>query len=174
MTKPFTMANKFPFEKRINEMKRVAQQLMQRAPTLASDIALKEFKRNFQAQGLRVSEGQVQKWQPRQLKGSLPPRPILSKTGDLRDHMRSQPAPGMAKVVSPTPYARIHNRGGRMRGQMRAYSTNRKSGKTRLRPSGSPAHMPARPFMVTTPLLRQKIDQALHEEGDRLLNNKGL
>lgn len=172
------MANKFAFEKRINEMKRAAQQLAHSLPKVASTTARDEFEANFQAQGLRVSEVRVRKWQPRQRAARTATernnarRNILTKTGKLRDSLLALPQPGLARVATDVVYARIHNRGGRIKGQMRAYATNRKSGKTRLRPSGSPAYMPARPFMVQTPLLRQKINQALHEEVVRVLGTK--
>lgn len=178
MTKPFTMATKLPFAKRMAEMRKQINFLQHSLPAIASQVAAKEFEQNFQAQGLRVSEGQVQKWKPRQradrtaAERNNARRSILVKSGELRGHIRTQPTVGMAHVYTKTPYARIHNRGGRIKGQMRAYATNRKSGKTRLRPSGSPAYMPARPFMVQTPLLRQKINQALHEEVVRVLGTK--
>lgn len=173
------MATPPPFAKRMAEMRKAINVLQHSLPKVASQVAKEEFEQNFQAQGLRVSEGQVQKWQPRQREARTVAarnnarRSILVKTGELRRSFQLKPQVGMARVTNPTPYARIHNRGGRIKGQMRAYSTNRKSGKTRLRPSGSPAYMPARPFMVQTPLLRQKINQALHEEVVRVMKPKG-
>lgn len=173
------MPNNSPFAKRMAEMRKQITYLQHSLPRIASQVAQKEFEANFQAQGLRVSEGQVQKWKPRQradrtaAERNNARRGILSKSGELRGHIRIQPTVGMAHVYTATPYARIHNRGGRIKGQMRAYATNRKSGKTRLRPSGSPAYMPARPFMVQTPLLRQQVNQALHEEVVRVLSPKG-
>lgn len=179
MIKPFTMPNNSPFAKRMAEMRKQITYLQHSLPRIASQVAQKEFEANFQAQGLRVSEGQVQKWQPRQREARTAAarnnarRSILVKTGELRRNFQMKPQVGMARVINDTPYARIHNRGGRIKGQMRAYATNRKSGKTRLRPSGSPAYMPARPFMVQTPLLRQQVNQALHEEVVRVLSPKG-
>ncbi len=173
------MATPPPFAKRMAEMRKAITVLQHSLPKVASQVAKEEFEQNFQAQGLRVSEGQVQKWKPRQrtvrtaAQRNNARRSILVKSGDLRRNLIAQPSPGMARVTNATPYARIHNRGGRMRGQMRAYSTNLRSGLTRLRKSGNPAYMPARPFMVQTPLLRQKINKALHEEAVRVLGPKG-
>lgn len=167
------------FSKRIAEMRKAVNVLKHSLPRVASQVAREEFDQNFQAQGLRISEGQVKKWQPRQRDArtaaarNRASRSILVKTGDLRRNFQMKPQVGMARVINPTPYARIHNRGGRIKGQMRAYATNLRSGKTRLRKSGSPAYMPARPFMVQTPLLRQKLNQALHEEVVRVMKPKG-
>lgn len=142
-------------------------------PAKVSKIAMEEFDKNFQAQGLRVSKSTVEKWKPRQRpdrgrKGrELGRRAILIKTGELRGSMRLTPTYDYASVSNATPYARIHNRGGRIKGQMRAYATNLRSGLTRLRQSGNPAMMPARPFMVTTPLLLEVIgDAVLKDLGD--------
>lgn len=170
------MAARSPFEKRIVQMQRAVDKLVaNELPKLASQVARAEFELNFRDQGLRTGEGQVQKWPARQNENRTAGgrrnarRSILVKTNKLRHQFRLKPVPGTAVVENYTPYAAIHNRGGRIRGQMRAWATNRRSGKTRLRPSGSPAYMPARPFMVTTPLLLRKIEQAVHEELVRVL-----
>lgn len=161
---------KSPFEKRLQEMLKAAEKLNSTVPMVISQVARDEFDLNFRDQGLRTEEGKVEAWKPRQDPYRTPAsraarrRSILVKSGELRRSFKLAPKPGMAVVQNTTPYARIHNRGGRMRGQMRAWATNRRSRKTRLRPSGSPAYMPARPFMVTTPLLLKRIEEAVHEE----------
>lgn len=168
------MSKQFPHP--FADMAKRTKQLVQRMPAIASSIAMKEFDANFQAQGLRVTESETRKWQPRQRqdrnrRGYIKTqRAILVKSGTLRGNFRPLPQTGVAVVVNDTAYARIHNRGGRIRGQMRAWATNRRSGLTRLRPSGNPAMMPARPFMVSTPLLMDKISTAITGELDHIWN----
>lgn len=137
-------------------------------PRIASQIALNEFNANFRRQGYLDDSGQLVRWQPRQSdkdKG----RAILVKTGRLRRAMRAAPTYEYARVVNDTPYAAIHNRGGRIRGQHRAYATNLRSGLAKLRRSGNPAQMPARPFMKTNaPLLRKIGGRILKDLGSRV------
>lgn len=169
------MSKQFPHP--FGDLAKRTRQLVKRMPAMASGIAKDEFNRNFQAEGLRVTEGETQKWKQRQRqdrnrRGYIKSqRAILKKSGKLQRAMIPAPVPGMAVVKNDMAYARIHNRGGRIRGQMRAWATNRRSGLTRLRPSGSPAMMPARPFMVTTPILLNHIGKAVMGELDTIWNN---
>jgi phage gpG-like protein len=130
-------------------------------PRIASVLAETEFKGNFRRQGARTGNGgAVEKWQPRQKKDEG--RAILVKTGRLRRAVRAAAQRKYARVVNDTPYAAIHNRGGNIKGQARAWSTNLRSGLARLRQGNTPAKMPARPFMVTTePLLKEISDEIL-------------
>lgn len=168
------MSKQFPHP--FADMAKRTKQLVKDMPAIASGIAKDEFNRNFQAQGLRITESETQKWKKRQRqdrnrRGYIKAqRAILKKTGKLQRAMVPAAVPGMAVVQNNMAYARIHNRGGRIKGQMRAWATNRRSGLTRLRPSGSPAMMPARPFMVTTPLLLDNIGKAIIKEMDNIWN----
>lgn len=131
-------------------------------PRIASKLAENEFKGNFRRQGARTGGGgQVVKWQPRQ-SGKDKGRAILVKTGALRRAVRAAPQRHYARVVNDRPYAAIHNRGGALKGQARAWASNVRSGLARLRQSNTPAAMPARPFMVTTdPLMKAISDEIL-------------
>lgn len=147
--------------------------MRRKLPATVSQMAVTTFKENFKAQGLVVTAGQVEKWKPRQKpRGRSNParRAILIKTGRLRRSLRAAPTYDYARVVTSVPYAAIHNRGGQMRGQKRAYATNLRSGLTKLRQSGSPAMMPARPFMVTTPLLLSKVGTYMQGQLEQLFN----
>lgn len=125
-------------------------------PRKVSAIAAQEFRANFRRQGLRTSGSTVEKWKPRVAdKGAK--RAILIKSGRLRRAIKPQPTYNEARVVNNTPYAAIHNQGGRIKGEKRALASNRKSGLARLRKSGSPAEMPARPYMVSTDALMTDI-----------------
>jgi phage gpG-like protein len=131
-------------------------------PRVASDMAQTHFEDNFKRGGaLTGAGGSLEKWEPRKSnKGKG--RAILVKTGRLRRAVRSAPQGKYARVVNATPYAAIHNRGGSIKGQARAWSTNLRSGLARMRQSNTPAKMPARPFMVTTdPLMKDISDEIL-------------
>lgn len=144
------MSSQFPHP--FGELAARYRTLRRALPRQVSAIAAQEFRANFRRQGLRTKGETVEKWQPRQVnKGAR--RSILVKTGALRRSIKAAPTYNEARVVNNMPYAAIHNRGGRIKGQRRAYATNLKSGLNRLRQSNSPAEMPARPFMVTTPAL---------------------
>lgn len=129
-------------------------------PRVVSAMAAQEFRANFRRQGLRTKGSTVEKWKPRQANTGAK-RAILIQTGRLRRGIKAAPTYSEARVVNATPYAAIHNRGGRIKGQKRALATNLKSGLARLRKSSSPAEMPARPFMVTTPALMDDVSSTI-------------
>lgn len=138
-------------------------------PRQVSAIAAQEFRANFRRQGLRTTGESVEKWQPRQSsKGAR--RAILVKTGALRRSIKAAPTYNEARVVNNMPYAAIHNRGGNIKGQKRAFATNIKSGLTRLRQSGSKATMPARPFMATTPALLDDVSAHILKQLEGVFN----
>jgi len=129
-------------------------------PRKVSAMAAQEFRANFRRQGLRTKGSTVEQWEPRQEnKGAK--RAILVKTGRLRRAIKAAPTYDEARVVNNTPYAAIHNRGGKIKGQKSAFATNVKSKVTKRRPSGAPAMMPARPFMVTTDALMDDVSEAI-------------
>ena len=129
-------------------------------PRVVSVLAQEHFRRNFRKQGAHTGNGgALEKWAPRK-DGSDRGRAILVKTGRLRRSLRTKPTGSTARVVNDAPYAAIHNRGGPIRGQMRTWSTNMRTGLTRLRASHTPAKMPARPFMVMDP----KLEEAIRKE----------
>lgn len=147
-------------------------------PAVASAIAVSQFKNNFKAQGLVVAPGKVEKWAPRKGIQKGASRAILIKSGRLRRSMRPSPTYQYARVVSSAPYAAIHNQGGRIRGYARSYASNLRSKKTKLRTNspvggigGSPAIMPARPFMRTTPMLLDAITKYNTEQLGQLFNS---
>lgn len=137
-------------------------------PRVVSVMAQEHFRQNFRRQGaLTGNGGSLEKWAPRK-DGSDKGRAVLVKTGRLRRSLRTKPSGSTARVVNDAPYARIHNRGGLLKGEARTWSTNLRTGLTRLRSgSGTPAKMPARPFMVMTdPLekaIRKEVSQGLEE-----------
>jgi phage gpG-like protein len=126
-------------------------------PRIASKLAENHFRANFRRQGAFTgSGGSLEKWEPRR-SGKDKGRAILVKSGRLRRALRSAPNFKYARVINNTPYAAIHNRGGALKGQAAAWSTNLRSGLIRRRQSNTPAAMPARPFMVTTEPLAKEI-----------------
>lgn len=137
-------------------------------PRVVSVMAQEHFRRNFRKQGAYTGNGgALEKWAPRK-DGSDRGRAILVKTGRLRRSLRTMPKGSTARVVNDAPYAAIHNRGGVLKGEARTWSTNLRTGLMRLRSaSGTPARMPARPFMVMTkPLeeeIRKEVSQGLEE-----------
>ncbi|MEO8589422.1 MAG: phage virion morphogenesis protein [Flavobacteriales bacterium] len=128
-------------------------------PRIASVMALNEFKGNFRRQGFRTRAGNVEKWAPR--KRLANGRAILIQTGRLRRALKAAPTYQFARVVNNTPYAAIHNRGGRIKGEMQALSSNLRSKMARMRPSGQPAMMPARPYMMGTKPLVDDISKEI-------------
>jgi phage gpG-like protein len=129
-------------------------------PKVASGMAKKHFEDNFRKQGAYTgSGGTLEKWEPRKDNRRSAGRAILVKTGRLRRGLRTAPSYNHARVVNNVPYAAIHNRGGALKGQARAWSTNLRSGLLRRRQSNTPASMPARPFMVGTEPLYNEISE---------------
>lgn len=159
--KPNSVANvsksfPHPFSKMATDFRAWRRALPRRVSVLAAN----EFRANFRRQGLRTKGSTVEPWKPRQEnKGAR--RSILIKTGRLRRAIKAQPTYDEARVVNNTPYAAIHNRGGKIKGEKRAYASNRKSGLARLRKSGSPATMAARPFMVSTDALMDDVSKSV-------------
>lgn len=129
-------------------------------PALVSGIAANDFRKNFRRQGVEVTKGNVEKWKPRRGKSDKG-RALLIKSGRLRRGIRPSPTYDYARVVNAVPYAAIHNRGGAIKGQARAYATNLRSGLVKLRSSGHGATMPARPYMVTTQPLMDTIGKTI-------------
>ncbi len=138
-------------------------------PTAVSALAAADFRSNFRRQGVRTSKSAVDKWKPRQ-GGKDPGRALLISSGRLRRGIRPAPLGSVARVINTVPYAAIHNRGGSMRGQMRAASTNLRTRLQRLRRSGHAAQMPARPFMVTTDPLIDEVRAHIMEGLNKVFN----
>lgn len=160
------MSKQFPHP--FGDMAKRYRKLRRELPMIASKIAENEFRQNFRRQGYRDAGGKVTPWAKRK-DGSDAGRAVLVKTGRLRRETKAAPTFGHARVLNRTPYAAIHNRGGKIKGRQRVWATGLRTGKTRLRsnPEGAPAAMPARPFMITTPPLlkaiREEISNSLRE-----------
>lgn len=163
------MSKEFPHP--FGDIKERYQAMRRALPRDISMLALGVFQDNFRLQGYKDQEnGEVVPWAPRQNdKGSK--RAILIKTGRLRRGLRPAPSGDYARVINAVPYAAVHNRGLRIRGQRRALATNLRSRKTSLHRSGSAAYMPARPFMTGTPWLLKRIHTAISAKVEDLVRN---
>lgn len=158
------MSRQFPHP--FKDMAKRVRKELDKLPMTVSKIALEEFRGNFERQGYRHQQsGALVKWAPRK-DGSDPGRAVLEKTGRLQRSLHLRPSRTHARVVNNAPYARIHNRGGAIKGRQRVWATSLRTGNTRLRtnPGGPPAAMPARPYMRTS----RQLQEAISREFDNL------
>lgn len=166
------------------------KRLRRRLPREVAIIAAKHFKDNFRRQGI-LSNGTVISWKPRKFNRKDNTRAILIKSGRLRRAIRPSSSGDYAIVTNDTPYAEIHNEGGKIEStaSIGAHTRNtydhdevsapgarkEKWKKTQRGNHQVKAHsrklnttIPARPFMVTTSDLENEFEEHLFDEIDKL------
>jgi phage gpG-like protein len=150
-------------------------------PMIVSTIAANTFKENFRRQGYEADSGGINRWKKRVVVDAG--RGILTKSGRLRRSLRAAPTGNEARVVTNVPYAKVHNEG--FKGTVSVKSHKRytyqtsiqkrrtKSGKKRntvvktrngvTRVKGYTKRMTvvARPFMITTKPLLNRINHQI-------------
>lgn len=129
-------------------------------PREVSAIALNEFKGHFRAGGYYGAGGGLVPWKKRAGTEGGAKRALLIKAGRLRRGLQAAPRADSARVINDVPYAAIHNEGGHINKTVtvRAYR-NRKGAKVKSHKRKMNLTIPARPFMITTPRLVEKIDR---------------
>lgn len=91
--------------------KMVERAMRDEIPRKAAVIAKNHFRQNFRDGGF--TDGGLHAWKKtKRQKAGSPYKPLTSERNHLMNSIDAVPAPGQVTVVSPVPYARIHNEGG--------------------------------------------------------------
>lgn len=141
-------------------------------PKEVSIIALNEFKGHFRLGGYYGSGGAVIKWKKRAKESGGAKRGLLMKSGRLRRGLQSAPSGDSARVINDVPYAAIHNEGGHINktANVRSYRT-KKGAKVKSHKRKMNTTIPARPYMITTPRLVDKINDHIESGLTKLFDN---
>ena len=95
----------------------------------------------------------------------------MIKTGRLRRGFINAPYADTARVRNYTPYAKIHNEGGKLNGTVTVRAHRRKNGsKVKSHSRKMNSTIPARPFMVTGSRLIDKIDKHINTKITDIFN----
>lgn len=156
-------------------LERQFKAMMSRLPGEVSVIAQGHFIQNFQRQGYIDQAGRTVQWKKRSFERPGKQRAILIQSGSLRRSVRPRPGLMTARVVADANHARLHNRGGEIEitPKMRryfwamhakvkgAYTEGRVNREAefwkRMALAKGPIRIPARPFMVSNPVLMDQI-----------------
>lgn len=164
------MSNNFP-----HPFKGIASKyrtLRDKLPREISVIALNEFKGHFRVSGYYSPSGGFIGWKKRAKEEGGAKRALLIKSGRLRRGLQVAPTFNSARVINDVPYAAIHNEGGKINAVATVRSFNRKNGvKVKSHRRKMNTSIPARPFMIDTGKLFQKIDAHIENRLKSLFDN---
>lgn len=174
-----------PFSKAFREFGKLRRNMR----IIASNMAANTFKDNFRRQGFEADGGGIVRWKKRKSNTKKDiGRAILIKTGKLRRGMQPAPDAVYARVINRVAYAKRHNEGFKGIEKVKAHTRYRwkeskvktgqktKRGKDKFKTFRSRTHairvkahkrkvdLKARPFMITTKPLLNRINKRIELE----------
>jgi len=161
------MSNQFPHP--FGKLASQYRELRRKLPVQVSAIAVQDFKENFKRQGYQGESGAVIFWKPRKTDRKVARRALLIKSGRLRRSLRAAPTYNDARVVTDVPYAEVHNEGFKGTVSVKAHTRARaKRAGAKIRAHRRAMNIPARPFMITTKPLMDRIEKHLFTELEKI------